>query len=349
MFVFTRRRLLSLATIPAAIALAPVAVRASPRPIAEEGFVPIGGIEQWVAIRGRNRSRLPILFLHGGPCEAQSPFLSLFAPWEERYVVAQWDQRGAGRTFGKNGTSPNMTMVQLTQDAIDVTQYVLGRVKAHKLILVGFSWGAALGLNVIRQRPDLFYAFVGTGQPISGRDIFESMRLSAAARAEEAGDAQAAAELKRFAVSDFADMTKLRTYFRWTAPFPNPGPDWDFIGKLFGLLGSPGKPASAAAADFFASNPPPDNPVAHPVCLQKLLPYSFEFDARAGGLDLKVPYFVIQGRNDPRCPPEAARAFVDQVRAPAKNFTAIDGGHFACLSNPTGFLNALESDVSRLI
>jgi hypothetical protein len=88
LFVFTRRRLLSLATIPAAIALAPVAVRASPRPIAEESFVPIGGIEQWVAIRGRKRSRLPILFLHGGPCEAQSPLLSLFAPWEERYVVA---------------------------------------------------------------------------------------------------------------------------------------------------------------------------------------------------------------------------------------------------------------------
>jgi hypothetical protein len=86
--VFTRRRLLSLATLPAAIALAPVAVRASPRPIAEESFVPIGGIEQWVAIRGRKRSRLPILFLHGGPCEAQSPLLSLFAPWEERYVVA---------------------------------------------------------------------------------------------------------------------------------------------------------------------------------------------------------------------------------------------------------------------
>jgi pimeloyl-ACP methyl ester carboxylesterase len=204
-----------------------------------------------------------------------------------------------------------------------------------------------LGLNVVRSRPDLFHAFVGTGQPISGRDIFESMR-SSAARAEAAGDGQALAELKRFTVHDFADMTKLHTFFRWTAPFPNPGPDWDFIGKLFGLLGSPNKPASTAAADFFASNPPPDDPAAHPVCLQKLLPYASEFDARAGGLDLKVPYFVIQGRNDPRCPPEVARAFVDQVHAPAKNFTAIDGGHFACLSNPTGFLNALDSDIRRV-
>jgi hypothetical protein len=119
----TRRRLL--AAVPAA-AIVPSATLALPSPIMEEAFVPVGGIAQWVAIRGRDRSR-PLLFLHGGPCEAESPFLSVFAPWEERYVVAQWDQRGTGRTFEKNGTPPNMTMEQLTQDAIEVTQYVLSR------------------------------------------------------------------------------------------------------------------------------------------------------------------------------------------------------------------------------
>jgi pimeloyl-ACP methyl ester carboxylesterase len=349
LFELTRRSLLEIAAAQAVtLVLVPSTTFASPSPIMEEGFVPAGGIDQWVAIRGRDRSATPILFLHGGPCEAESPFLSVFAPWEERYVVAQWDQRGTGRTFGKNGTPPNMTMEQLTQDAIEVTQYVLSRVKAHKLILVGFSWGAALGLNVIRSRPELFHAFVGTGQPINGRDIFERMRLSAVDRAGAAGNDQAVAQLKQFAVSDFADMTKLNTFFRWTAPFPNPGPDWDYIGRLFALLGSPEKPASAAAADFFASNPRPDDPATHPVCLQKLLPYSFEFDARAGGTDLAVPYFVIQGRDDPRCSPEAAREFVSRVHAPVKNFTAIDGGHFACLSNPTGFLNALDSDMRKL-
>jgi len=343
----SRRRLLSFLSLSAAGAVVPN-TWAEPVPIAEEHFVPIGGIEQWVAIRGRDRSRTPILFLHGGPCEAESPFLSVFAPWENRYVVAQWDQRGTGRTFEKSGTPPNMTMEQLTKDAIEVTQYVLKRVKAHKLVLVGFSWGAALGLNVIRARPDLFHALVGTGQPINGREIFNNMRSSAAARAEAAGDAQAAAELKRFTVSDFADIDKFRTYFKWTATFPNPGPDWDYIGKMFGMLGSPQKPASAAAADFFASNPPPADPAAHPVCLQKLIPYASEFDARAGGMNLKVPYFVIQGRNDPRCSPEEARAFVNEVHAPTKNFTLIDGGHFACLSNPTGFLDALGNDLRQL-
>jgi pimeloyl-ACP methyl ester carboxylesterase len=348
LFELTRRRILKLAAAQA-VMIAPSAAFALPSPIMEEAFVPAGGIEQWVAIRGRDRSRPPILFLHGGPCEAESPFLPLFAPWEERYVVAQWDQRGTGRTFGKNGTPPNMTMEQLTQDATEVAQYVLRRLNAHKLILVGFSWGAELGLNVIRSKPELFHAFVGTGQPINGKDIFERRRATAVRRAAAAGDAKAVAQMEQFTVSDFADMTKFQSFFKWSgAPFPNPGPDWDYIGKMFGLLGSPDKPKGAAAADFFASNPPPDNPALQPICLQKLLPYSFEFDARAAGYDLAVPYFVIQGRNDPICPPEAARAFVNQVQAPVKNFTVIDGGHFVCLSNPTAFLNALDNDMRKL-
>jgi hypothetical protein len=51
----TRRHLLQLATAPAALALAPAACQ-SIRPFAESGFVPIGGTEQWIEIRGADRS-----------------------------------------------------------------------------------------------------------------------------------------------------------------------------------------------------------------------------------------------------------------------------------------------------
>ena len=67
----SRRRLLSfIGSFSAASAFAPL-TWASPGPITEELFVPIGGIDQWVAIRGRDRSRTPISFLHGDPCEAE--------------------------------------------------------------------------------------------------------------------------------------------------------------------------------------------------------------------------------------------------------------------------------------
>ena len=47
-------------------------------PLNEQGFVRIGGIDQWIAIQGPGGASPVILYLHGGPAEAQSPFLKEF-------------------------------------------------------------------------------------------------------------------------------------------------------------------------------------------------------------------------------------------------------------------------------
>jgi hypothetical protein len=46
----------------------------TPDPIKEEMFVRIGGIDQWITIKGDGRNNPVILFLHGGPGDALSPF-----------------------------------------------------------------------------------------------------------------------------------------------------------------------------------------------------------------------------------------------------------------------------------
>src|SRR6266540_6169595 len=75
----------------------------SEKGIDEATFVTIGGIEQWVTIRGWDRDNPVLLFLHGGPGDVTNPWsFALFAPWEEHFTVVQWDQRGAGRTLRKN-------------------------------------------------------------------------------------------------------------------------------------------------------------------------------------------------------------------------------------------------------
>ena len=336
--VLTRRHLLSLVAIPAALSLVPTRA-ASPQPIVEAGFVPIGGIDQWIEIRGHDRSRPAILFLHGGPCETQSPYLSLFSPWEERYVVAQWDQRGAGRTYVKNdGAIPNPTFEQLTRDAVEVGRHVQRRLGVRKLILVGHSWGSMLGLSVVRKHPELFSALVGTGQVVSGRMIIDTLVSSAITRAQAAGDAQAVADLKRFGRSDLGDWKKLSNLlFKWAPPFSDA--DLRFLKRRATLVGPSDSPTGVAGADSGA---------ATPACLPKFMPYVYDFDASAGGFELAVPFFVIQGREDNRALPDVARAFLRQVHAPSKRYTLIDGGHFACFDNPAGFLKALHEDLRSL-
>src|SRR5262245_50412884 len=70
----------------------------------EAFFTKIGGIDQWIAIRGQNRENPVILLLHGGPGIALSPMPRDFLwSWSETFTVVLWDQRGAGKTFGRSG------------------------------------------------------------------------------------------------------------------------------------------------------------------------------------------------------------------------------------------------------
>ncbi len=79
-----------------------------------------------------------------------------------------------------------------------------------------------------------------------------------------------------------------------------------------------------------------------------LAPIEYSLDARKLGLDVPVPYFVIQGRDDRIAPFDVAAAYVAEVRAPKKAFIAIDGGHWACFTNATVFVEALRKHVKPL-
>ena len=135
--------------------------------------------------------------------------------------------------------------------------------------------------------------------------------------------------------SDLGDLAKLDIVFRWQAPFT--GADKGYLGMQGDAL-SKAAPPLLTSADYYR---------ARLFCVGKLMPSVLGYDARAAGLDVPVPFFVIQGQDDNRTPPDAARALVEQARAPMKNYTAIEGGHFACFTNPSGFLGALEGDLRK--
>jgi predicted alpha/beta-fold hydrolase len=95
--------------------------------IDEAGYVSIGGIEQWITIRGQDRANPVLLFLHGGPGDVTNPWsFALFSAWEEHFTVVQWDQRGAGRTLKRTGPgiAPTMTLDRMVQDGVEVAEYL---------------------------------------------------------------------------------------------------------------------------------------------------------------------------------------------------------------------------------
>ena len=133
-----------------------VAPGASSRAISEKMFVPIGGIEQWITIKGQNGGNPVVLYLHGGPGNVMSPFAdAFFKSWLRHFTVVMWDQRGAGRTYGKTGPSiePTLTIARLAQDGIEVAEFLATHLHQEKIILVGASWSKAPSHRAPLPRP----------------------------------------------------------------------------------------------------------------------------------------------------------------------------------------------------
>lgn len=132
-------------------------------------YVSIGGIEQYLEIGGDAPDHPILLYLHGGPGGTSLPAVMSWRTWEERFTVVHWDQRGACRTFRKNGAEGcgRLTIERMVSDGIEVAQFLLAHLGKPKVLLVGHSWGSALGILMVHRRPELFSAFVGTGQFVS--------------------------------------------------------------------------------------------------------------------------------------------------------------------------------------
>lgn len=109
--------------------------------IVEERFVRIGGIDQWIGIRGEDQNN-PVLILHGGPGCSYSIFTPHVRSWEKYFTIVQWDQRGGGKTFSRMGgrRTGEISFEQLTNDAIEVVDYVRAASQRPDLSFGEFDW-----------------------------------------------------------------------------------------------------------------------------------------------------------------------------------------------------------------
>jgi pimeloyl-ACP methyl ester carboxylesterase len=315
-------------SLSACLAAAPL----STRPATDEGFVTVGGIEQWVSIRGNSRAPL-MLYLHGGPGEAMSPFLDLFAPYQQDFLVAVWDQRGAGRTYARSGrdSTPNMTQEQFIRDGIELSELLRKRWNKRKVVVVGQSWGSALSIQMAKQRPDLFHANVGTGQAVSQKLTELAQERHAREILMAKGD-KAGLEALDAAVKLSLDDPKRRFA---TRKFDIGPQDQKFLSREEKFVGPKPWPKTGEVADWIGGFN-----FTSETLVPKLIAGPDVVDL--AGYNFALPVVVIQGKDDYICPTAVAREYVAKVHAPAKAFVEIEGGHFACLTNPGAFLGAMR-------
>jgi pimeloyl-ACP methyl ester carboxylesterase len=304
-----------------------------------EGFVPIGGIEQWITIRGDQRDNPALLLIHGGPGSSCGIFAPIIRSWERYFTVIQWDQRGSGKTFGRTGPSDsgNINMDRLIRDGIEVADHIRTTLRKEKVILVAHSLGTTFGLSMVRRRPELFSAYVGTDQNtgmVRGR---EENYKATIVRLRAAGLDNGVSALQKIGPDPFRWSPKdFTTVAKWTMK-SHPATCVQIMRLLKSAVWfTPGY--TLLDIRDFASG-------MH-FSIERLLAEIRTYDAWAEGTHFAVPFFIFQGENDVVTPPFLAREFLEQVTAPVKHMELIrDAGHFAAFTQPEQFVRAMLAHV----
>jgi pimeloyl-ACP methyl ester carboxylesterase len=310
----------------------------------DEGlFVTIGGLDQWVTIRGRDANN-PVLLLISGPGAAFSSMARFFAPWERDFTLVQWDQPGAGATHAKNddvGTGP-LSVDRLVRDGLEIGEFVSRRVHAGKIAVLGISGGSIIALTMMKQRPTSFFAYVGTGQIV---DWARQEALSYAlilARARAAGDAPAIAELEAIGAPPYADVTADAI----KAKYANALTPAEQIAVA--ALMDPANAPTADARYVPRGLPAQDVRAVALAAYTKMRGEIVAFDARRLGPDFAVPMFFFQGDHDAFTVTSDVEAYAAEIRAPKKAFALIEGGGHSAVFMRDEFLGLLTRFVRPL-
>ncbi|HET9654016.1 MAG TPA: alpha/beta hydrolase, partial [Kineosporiaceae bacterium] len=261
--------------------------------IAEFRRLRLGGCSQAVLIRGRSAENPVLLFLHAGPGFSEMGLCrNVNAALEDHYVVVHWDQRGTGKSYSPFISAQTMTVGQLVQDTHELTEYLKRRFGKDRIILVGHSWGAGLGLVVAARHPDDYSALVCMGQPVVPLDSDRLSYHHTLDQARTVGNTKAVKELERvdgyWQRDGDAYVSGMMIQKRWVQRFG---------GMLHGQRGMSPLIRRMLSREVTLFDIPAAQ-LGSSFNLRTLAPLAYRINLFRAVPELQVPYLLLQGRHD---------------------------------------------------
>ena len=304
--------------------------------------VSIGGIDQWIEIRGESVKNPILLFVHGGPGAAFMPVGRTFQdPWERYFTVVQWDQRGAGKTYSSNSKEvqrSTMNIERMHADTLEMVNYLRKRFGREKIFLLGHSWGSILGLKLAHDHPELLYAYIGVGQATNAAQNEVVLYKDTMEEALRTQNKDAIQQLTSIAPYPTPNITfkQIRIVREWSGALIGPKQSGDaamglktiFLAPEYSLIND----LDWIRGQLFS--------------VDTLLPDLSKVDFADLGYDYRGPVFFLEGRHDPYTPSSIAKDFFDKMNDPEKHFEWFESsGHFPFLEEPQKFTDALVQNI----
>lgn len=311
-----------------------------PNSIASLEKVVLNGSEQWISIRGKDMDKPVLLFLAGGPGGSQLVTARrALGGLEEHFVVVNWEQPGAGKSFdavNRQQLSPE----RYVTDGIALVNHLRERFDEEKIYLLGESWGSALGVWMIQRNPELFHAFIGTGQMVAFLENDLMCYEFVLNLMEERGDTKKLEQLKKQGPPPYygkgvamKEAAFLMETFNYMNADPNIADDGfntfqDLAGSEYGLYDK---------VSWF---------LGALVTMDVVYPQLWDVDFRVQATQLKVPVYFLLGRHDVNAPPVLAEEYFEMLDAPHKELIWFErSGHNPWVTESAAFVDVVVDKV----
>ncbi|MCL7972201.1 MAG: alpha/beta hydrolase [marine benthic group bacterium] len=275
--------------------------------------VVLGGVEQWILIRGYDVSNPVLVFLHGGPGSPAMPYARFsFGGLERDFTVVTWDQRGCGKSYDPGLAANSITFERLLADTGELIQTMRARFGVEKVYLMGLSWGSVLGTLTARDHPEWLHAYIGVGQVVDVERSVPIAHAAAVARATELGRADALTALSGIQV-DPVNWDQLPELSSWLEELG--------LGDIHDPSLLPGFAAEAGPlTEYTAENQSNEGAwrslyEASPLLADQDWFQTLDLISQAPRLE--VPVYFMAGRYDYKTPGELAEEYLNGLDAPA--------------------------------
>lgn len=312
----------------------------TPNGISEIKYLDINNSKQYVLIRGKDTNNPVLLFLHGGPGASATALLRKFnSDLENHFTVVYWDQRNSGKSFNRNTTKDEIKVSNYLKDVEYLTAYLKNKFNVEKIFLVGHSWGSRLGMYAIQKCPENYIAFVGVGQELAS---FEGEKISyeyTISKAKELKSLKAIKDLEESGPPQSGDYTKMYKNGFWGLVNQK---DWllKLGGERYAKTGYSDWIYTIWSSREYSFFDLIKYAKSSAFCAGNIIydPDFNNFNFFSQIPEVKIPVFYISGAYDYNTPWELVQKYVNQIKAPKKEFIKFEkSGHSPVFEEPQRF------------